>query len=499
VINGRKEFRQQRLLSALSGRLPGSARPLLRSSAMKLNRMVRALPLILALAGIVAPWGRIHGAESDRLVVHEWGTFTSLQDEQGRELSGINTDDEPVPDFVHNLNRFLLSRPVLSSLHWQYRQKGAPRAHPMVTMRLETPVIYFYPPKGQRQPLPIDVSVRFRGGWLTEFYPQAQAEAPRLEGGSFDFGVLTPQTTSSLTWADLQVGTDAAGPETSEHVWLAPRKVAAANVTNTSGESERYLFYRGVGRLRAPLRSTLDRKSGQLTLFANFDEVLTSRQAAEIPVLWLVQVREDGHCAFRKFGGLDVSDDPAAALAKADYRFADGDFHAANRALLETEMHAALVADGLYPDEATALLTTWQRSYFASPGLRLFYLVPRVWTDHYLPLSLSRQADMQRVMIGRLELIGDRQRALLDRLAKTAPSDGTWLEKAPESPALERFLAGRTDFGDLGVAIPPDYQMYLALGRFRNALVAHEEHVRPTESLTKFIDTYELHPFRIPQ
>src|SRR5687768_1169665 len=108
-------------------------------------------------------------AAGDRLVVHEWGTFTSLQDEQGRELSGINIDDEPVPDFVHNLNPFLLSRPVLSSLHWQYRSKGAPRHHPRVTMRLETPVLYFYPPEGQREPLRLDVSVRFQGGWLTEF------------------------------------------------------------------------------------------------------------------------------------------------------------------------------------------------------------------------------------------------------------------------------------------------------------------------------------------
>ena len=72
----------------------------------------------------------VSAAGANRLVVHEWGTFTSLQDEQGRELSGINTDDEPVPAFVHNLNPFLLSRPVLSSLHWQYRQKGAPRVHP---------------------------------------------------------------------------------------------------------------------------------------------------------------------------------------------------------------------------------------------------------------------------------------------------------------------------------------------------------------------------------
>src|SRR6186713_3161902 len=124
------------------------------------------------LAAIVVLMGPGLAAAGDPLVVHEWGTFTSLQDEQGKELTGINTDDEPVPAFVHNLNPFLLSRPVLSSLHWAYRQKGAPRMHPQITMRLETPVLYFYPPKSWKAGQPIDVSVRFRGGWLTEFYPK---------------------------------------------------------------------------------------------------------------------------------------------------------------------------------------------------------------------------------------------------------------------------------------------------------------------------------------
>jgi hypothetical protein len=456
--------------------------------------------LFVVLLGAVALGGLpANAAEGNRLIVHEWGTFTSLQDEQGRELSGINTDDEPVPEFVHNLNRFLFSRPVLSSLHWQYRQKGAPRSHPLVTMRLETPVIYFYPQEELQKPFPIDVSVRFRGGWLTEFYPSALPEAPRLENNSFNFGELTRDTVSSLSWETLHVGTRESGPETTEHVWLAPRKVGAANLTAESGESERYLFYRGVGRIRAPLKATLDRKAGQVTLSANFDEVLSSRQTAHVPPMWLVQVRHDGRCAFRTLDGFEVSGDPTKEHASTSYRFADSDFQEANRAKLEAAMHAALVEDGLYADEATALLNTWQKSYFASPGLRLFYLVPRVWTDHYLPLSLSQPAKIDRVMIGRLELISDEQRALLDRFAKTAASDGSWLEQAKESPALDRFLAGRTDFGDLGVQIPPDYQMYLALGRFRNALVAHEERVRPTETLTRFMDTYQLHPFRLPK
>ena len=56
----------------------------------------------------------------------------------------------------------------------------------------------------------------------------------------------------------MKVGTHAAGPETISHVWLAPRNVDAADVTASNGESERYLFYRGVGNFDQPLAVTLD-------------------------------------------------------------------------------------------------------------------------------------------------------------------------------------------------------------------------------------------------
>lgn len=434
----------------------------------------------------------------DRLIVHEWGTFTSLQDEHGQELPGINTDDEPVPEFVHNLNPFLLSSPVLSSLHWQYRMKGAPRVHPFVTMRLETPVIYCYPPATWPAGTSLDVSVQFRGGWLTEFYPRAEASAPGLKEGQFNFGELTSETTSSLAWNGVKLGGNAAGPETNSPVWLAPRKVESANVTAASGESERYLFYRGIGRQRAPLRAVMDHKQGQISLFANFDEVLSSRQTEQIPALWLVHVRDGRECAVRSLTGFSVSGDQSAELARLSYRFQPSDFRNDSQQRLTTAMRSALVAAGLYVDEANALLTTWQKSYFHSPGLRLFYMVPRVWTDHYLPLTVTGDPKIERVMVGRLELVSDEQRALLDKLAKADISDGKWVEKIPESPARERFFAGRSDCGDLGVPIPADYQMYLDLGRFRNALVAHEERLRPTKNLTTFVNNYQLHPFRIP-
>jgi hypothetical protein len=39
-------------------------------------------------------------ADDKAVIVHEWGTFTCLQDENGQAVGGINVDDEPVPQFV---------------------------------------------------------------------------------------------------------------------------------------------------------------------------------------------------------------------------------------------------------------------------------------------------------------------------------------------------------------------------------------------------------------
>ncbi|MEX2186914.1 MAG: hypothetical protein WD875_08980 [Pirellulales bacterium] len=438
-------------------------------------------------------------SDENRMVVHEWGTFTCLQGDDGRELPGVNIDDEPVPDFVHNLNPYLLNQPLLTNAHWLYRQKGAPRNHPQITMRLETPVIYFYPPKNQPQPLTVNVDVRFQGGWLTEFYPNAKADAPGLDGEAFDFGNLTPQTVGSLAWSDLKVGDDpnkdaTPGPQTDEHVWLAPRQVDAASVTTPEGERERYLFYRGVGNLRAPLRVVRGQNRNELKLYGNFDAVVAAARRLRIEKLWLADIRQSG-TKFRAYGAVNVTGDPFAQVGQLD-----GDLSSAEQGLdnLKRQMHRSLIAAGLFDKEATAMLSTWDRAYFQSPGLRLFFVVPREWTDRVLPLSISTPASIKRVMMARIELITDDQRELLAAMAKTAPSDGKWLEGIQPGEASKRFYAGRANFGDLGVKIPADYQTYLDLGRFRNALVVAEERRQPSENLTRFINTYGLQPFRVP-
>jgi hypothetical protein len=226
---------------------------------------------------------------------------------------------------------------------------------------------------------------------------------------------------------------------------------------------------------------------------------LTDASQARFASAWLLHVRPDGQCAFRAIEGFDATSDESAVLREASYRFSPAEHAAENRGRLQQAMHAALVADGLFADEATALLSTWQRAYFKSPGLRLFYLVPRMWTDWILPLDISPRPEMVRTMVGRIELIGDEQRETLARLTESSIGGAEWVELIPSSPARDKFLAGRSNFGDLGVKIPPEYQLYLDLGRFRNALVTAEEARAGANSLTRFIDAYALHPFRLPK
>src|SRR5687767_5993456 len=107
------------------------------------------------------------------LIIHEWGTFTSFQDDRGVTISGINVDDEPVPAFVHRLRELPIFTPDSMPASWS---QGAPRCHADVTLRLETPVLYFYPQTEFDRERSFDVRASFVGGWLTEFYPWAAAE-----------------------------------------------------------------------------------------------------------------------------------------------------------------------------------------------------------------------------------------------------------------------------------------------------------------------------------
>ena len=412
------------------------------------------------------------------LVVHEWGTFTSFQDADGATISGINVDDEPVPGFVHRLAIV----PVfgLNSLPATWSQ-GAPSCHPDVTLRLETPVLYFYPP-AQWAPVHFDVRAEFMGGWLTEYYPAATAE-----GGGFP-KELDAGARGSLTWHLLTLDPDAGAlmHQPTSHVWLAPRKVQAAVVLNPeSREAEKYHFYRGVGHLDAPL--VIRKRQGGFDIALRDSEILLTT----LPRIWLVEVLPGGAVIYRTL-------DAGGRSNRVVLPFTVGG--TLNRLPeLRRELTEALIAQGLFADEAAAMLDTWRLSYFESEGLRAFFLLPRSWTDARLPLKISIPADVTRVMVGRVELVSAHQRARLAKLhaltAASFPSDPLYAQ----DPALLRAMARTRGplsalYRSSGREVPESLKVYESLGRFRDALLIHEMSGTSDETersmLRRVIDSY---------
>jgi hypothetical protein len=140
------------------------------------------------------------------------------------------------------------------------------------------------------------------------------------------------------------------------------------------------------------------------------------------------------------------------------------------------EMRGALIAKGLFAEEADALLNTWEVSYFKNPGLRFFYLCPDIVTNFLLPLGISVPCNVTRVMIGRIEIVTPEQRTLLKQIAAGPAPDLTTRESVQKSEI---------------------YADYLKLGRFRNALILDEQKRRPTPALNDFISKNGFAAYKI--
>src|SRR5947207_1836012 len=97
------------------------------------------------------------------LVVHEWGTFTSVQGADGALMNWRPLQTAELPKFVYDWSHPGYNRSPSSAM---FVSKGG-----MVTLqRMETPVIYFY----SDEEITANVSVKFPKGTITEWYPQAR-------------------------------------------------------------------------------------------------------------------------------------------------------------------------------------------------------------------------------------------------------------------------------------------------------------------------------------
>ncbi|MBC8127220.1 MAG: hypothetical protein H8M99_08785 [Gloeobacteraceae cyanobacterium ES-bin-144] len=351
--------------------------------------------------------------------LHEWGTFTTVAGSDGILLSGLQREEETLPEFVHAHFGFENGQTNSGEeLAYVMETRGYPafpsqtkglgkRPVSGVTVKMETPVIYFYSEKALR----VKVKVDFNGGTISQWYPNRSggevlpvpppSEDPKnkpvpvekwlidfsnpYQGGiEWDVNVLSPEESrSSLTFK----------PRDSVN-WMRAR-VPEANVLRTdAGETENYLFYRGVGNF----------KPGLVTRVSS-DEVLHlhNQTGADIP-FFLVFQRHEGKVSWsvRKDG---LKADGIFDLAESQLKQAEQGFPTE----IYQSMKNGLVGCGLLESEANAMVQTWWTSYFESEGLRVFWVLPGVSTDRILPLRVNPQPDrIVRVIVGRSEVLRPR-------------------------------------------------------------------------------------------
>jgi hypothetical protein len=375
---------------------------------------MKGIALALGLAGLVTTVAVGKQQSPAPLVVHEWGTITTRHAPNGTPEGRLNhiepSASEVLPSFVHRYEPSATKDQPDKSLAKSSLTPGRPD----VTMRLETPVIYFHVPPNASPPGPFDVDVRMRGGILNEFYPRGDGSVlvdvervqQKMQAGvlplTWDGDVLNNYVVGGLRWKGISLRDSISLPTTTSHVWLAPRQVRSKGVVAQSGESERYLFYRGVAHLDALVQTELI--ENDLVLRSPKRLLWLREPTATLSHLWVVDITQNGTAAFRDEAPLTISRDAASVELRRIPLFSEPDYGADKLGKLRASMKRALLAAGLYEDESEAMLETWKASYYHMPGLRVFYLVPQQWLEYFLPLQISAPNELKRVLVGRIDL-----------------------------------------------------------------------------------------------
>ncbi len=398
--------------------------------------MTALVPLTFGLATFLGGEECRKAALAEKLVVHEWGTFTSYSGSDGVQLEFRTPINDGLPEFV------------LDRARWSgAAQPQSGKAAMPALQRMETPVIYFYSGK------PRDVSVRvdFPDGLLTEFYPAPTSiqpsyslgERPSPVGSSLEWSVgILPVSALSTTPTNVLPGhmpwlPDVPAGNPYEHA--RDTDSAFVRVAQSDGDRfEKFLFYRGVGNFRLPVSVRATADSQKVTLINDTGETLIAAFLFSDECCGSVDVR------FTQLDDVGATAELALpAELRTTYELCDA-------------MTRALVRAGLYELEARAMVKTWRQSWFEEPGWRVFYILPRKVTDAVLPLTISPAPDeLVRVLVGRLEflprtcerIVEDAVRALLadDTAAHAAARQTATVYGRFAEAAVRRVAAAATD------------------------------------------------------
>jgi hypothetical protein len=332
----------------------------------KLSRLISFVLLGCCIAFSSSTTGREARPGFAGLTVHEWGTFTSIagNDGQAVEWSPL-TGTTDLPRFVEHFR----------TPQFKLGLRG--------TVRMETPVLYFYDSREEQ----VSVKVNFAKGLITEWYPRVSRVEPTTDPATWS--IFQGPTDGSIAWDAVTVAPSLRAEflreEKSSHYYAARMTTATPLLVKTpAGEQqEKFLFYRGVSAFQVPI-------SAKVTPDGNV--WIENHAAEEIPNVVLFERRGE-EVGYRIAGAVPRE----SVLANPELNGTVED--------LGRELEGMLVAQGLYQDEAHAMVETWRDSWFEE-GSRLIYIVPAEFVNGILPLSINpAPAETARVFVGRMEIV----------------------------------------------------------------------------------------------
>jgi hypothetical protein len=377
-----------------------------------MKSIIRFAPVLVSSAAAFLMAAEIHSVQPSGLTVHEWGTFTSVAGEDGSatdwDALGCKND---LPGFVKDFGY----------RGFKWRLAG--------TVRMETPVMYFY----SSREMDAHVKVAFPQGLITEWYPHATYEVfqrgKRLEGNLNGIDTSMRSVTGSIEWRDIKVqpnSSPALPVSSGPSRYYAARETDAAPIT-VSDQHEKFLFYRGVGRFQIPLSARV----------SDDGEVVVENRGRELVPSVILFENRGGRVGYRIVGAIEAGQTARPSAPQSSSSSLDGSL-----AQLRDDLETALIAQGLFPKEARAMVETWRDSWFEE-GSRLIYIVPSPAVDAILPLQVEpAPSQTARVFVGRIELVTrETKRSVESAIAK---SDWSAFDRYSRflDPILKRIYSG---------------------------------------------------------
>lgn len=390
------------------------------------------------------------------LEVHEWGTFTILSSAQGGAVDWYQpfSDISQLPQFTYN--------PMMM-------KQGIRNAR----VRMETPVIYFYP----EEPMTVHARVAFRNGTITERFP-APANTPYSSGGlttitlenhaglvacsvklptsdqifnqrveefasanrplvTYWTGDLLPpnhEDTKLIPAVTGKAGAHYAAARAVPDAWLFRSNTKDPfSIIPSNTQVEKFIFYRGAGQEVPPYYASMNNENS--VTFRNHSQSGSTFQIA-------MRVR-DGRATWTKMpniAGPDGTSDRDSSVTFSEETIPVEQADKELSAVFLTE----LISRGLTKAEAQAMIDTWNHTWFTEPGQRVFTIVDRTWVDSVLPLAISPEPKkIERVFVARYEIISPETEQKLAKLLQEENSEQSAREYA--SLQLGRFAHGAAE------------------------------------------------------